>query len=128
MRRLHQVAAGLDNEMTLAKKHGVKVVFGTDVFGAKFADQSRELGARLKWFSSVEILRQATSVAAELVALSNTRNPYKAGALGVVEEGAYADLLIVEGNPLEDVRVLEDPAENLRLIMKDGVIHKNTLD
>lgn len=75
-----------------------------------------------------EVLLQATSTAAELMALSGKLNPYTEGTLGVVEVGAYADLLLVDGNPLEDVRVLEDYENNLKMIMKDGVIYKNTLD
>lgn len=128
-RKLRQVSAGLDKEMRMARKHGAKIVFGTDMFGPEYFHlQNKEFGLRLKWFSSVEVLRQATSVAAELLALSGVRNPYKDGALGVIQEGAYADLLIVEGDPVADVRVLEDPASNLRLIMKNGTIYKNTLD
>ncbi len=127
-RKLKQVSDGLDREMTLAKKIGVKVVFGTDMFGDEFFPlQNQDLGLRLKWFTSVEVLRQATSTAAELLALSTYRNPYRKGPLGVIRKGAYADLLIVDGNPLEDVRVLEDYEANLRLIMKDGVVYKNTL-
>ena len=127
-RKMRQVSQGLDNEMRLAKKYRVKVAFGTDLFGAMWESQSKEFGARLRWFSSVEVLRQATSISAELLAMSTYRNPYKEGPLGVLQEGAYADLLIVESDPLEDVRVLEDPEHNLRLIMKDGRIYKNTLD
>ena len=127
-RKLAQVSAGLDKEMELAKKHNVKVVFGTDMFEHLWEKQNLEFGYRLKWFSSVEILRQATSRAAELLALTRTRNPYKEGPLGVVEEGAYADLLIVDGNPLENVRVLENPEKSLRLIMKNGRVYKNTLN
>ena len=121
------VSGGLDRMMQLAKKHGVRVAFGTDVFGGArvFAMESREFGARLKWFSSLEILRQATSTNGDLLALSGPRNGY--GKLGVLEVGALADLLIVEGNPLEDIRVLEEPEKNLRLIMKDGRIYKQTL-
>ncbi len=121
------VSGGLDRMMQLAKKHGVRVAFGTDVFGGTriFAMESRELGARLKWFSSLEILRQATSTNGDLLALSGPRNGY--GRLGVLEPGALADLLIVDGNPLEDIRVLEEPEKNLRLIMKDGRIYKQTL-
>ena len=62
-----------------------------------------------------------------IVALSGKLNPYTAGALGVVKPGAYADLLIVEGNPLQDIKLLGDPANNLKLIMKDGKVYKNTL-
>lgn len=122
------VSTGLDRMMQLAKKYGVRVAFGTDVFGASrvFAWESREFGARLRWFTPIEILRQATSINGELLALSGLRNPY--GRLGVIEPGAMADLLIVDGNPLEDIRVLERPDETLRLIMKDGRIVVSRLD
>ena len=126
-RKMRQVSDGLDREMQLAKKHGVKVVFGTDMFGLGYQHlQSLEFGMRLKWFTPVEILRQATSTAAELLALSGVRNPYKEGPLGVIEEGAYADLLIVDGNPLEDITLLEEPDANLVLIMKDGRVYKKS--
>jgi imidazolonepropionase-like amidohydrolase len=68
----------------------------------------------------------ATGTNAELLALSGKRNPYP-GKLGVVEEGALADLLLVEGNPLENIDLVADPANNFKIIMKDGVIYKNTL-
>jgi imidazolonepropionase-like amidohydrolase len=105
------------------------VAFGTDVFGASrvFGWQSKEFGARLRWFTPLEILRQATSINGELLALSGPRNPYGAAPLGVIREGAWADLLIVEGDPLVDPRLLEDPQNNLRLILKNGSIIKNTL-
>jgi len=61
---------------------------------------------------------------AQLLALSGLRSPY-AGKLGVVEEGALADLLLVDGNPLEDIKLIEDPAKNFLLIMKDGKLYKN---
>jgi imidazolonepropionase-like amidohydrolase len=61
-----------------------------------------------------------------LMALSGFINPYP-GTLGVVEEGALADLLLVEGNPLEQLRLIEDPDQNFPVIMKDGRIYKNTL-
>jgi imidazolonepropionase-like amidohydrolase len=68
----------------------------------------------------------ATSTNAELLALSGKRNPYP-GKLGVVEQGALADLLLVDGNPLDNINLIADPANNLKIIMKDGVIYKNTL-
>lgn len=55
------------------------------------------------------------------------RNPYPEGKVGVIQHGAYADLLVMDGNPLEDISVLTRPEENLRIIMKDGKIYKNTL-
>jgi imidazolonepropionase-like amidohydrolase len=114
--------------MQLAKRHGVKIAFGTDVFGSSrvFAWQPMEFGARLRWFTPVEILRQATSINGELLALSGARNPY-GGRLGVIEAGALADLLVVEGNPLEDIRVLEDPEHALKLLVKDGKIVARSL-
>ena len=78
-------------------------------------------------FSPVENLRHATSVGGELLALSGPRNRYKEGPLGVIKPGAYADLLLIDGEPLSDITILADPENNLRLIMKDGVIYKNTL-
>ena len=119
----------LDTSMRLARDHGVKIGFGVDSFGSAelLAFQNLEFGRRLRWFSSVEILRQATSVNAELFALSGARSPYQEGPLGVVQVGAYADLLLVEGDPTQDVTILEDYENNLRIIMKDGVIYKNTL-
>ena len=79
-----------------------------------------------RWYSNAEMLKMATSTNAELLALSNLRNPYP-GRLGVVEAGAFADQLLVDGNPRETIRLLENPAKNLRVIVKDGRIHKNTL-
>ena len=126
--RQQQAAEGLDNLMKLAKKHKVKLVSGTDFIGSfeTKATQLNELTNRLKWFTPVEILRQATSVSGELAALSNQRNPYP-GKLGVIEEGALADILLVDGNPLEDLSILTKPEENLALVMKDGKIYKNTI-
>ncbi len=124
------VSTGLDRMMQLAKKHGVKVAFGTDVFGAPrvFAWESREFGARLRWFTPLEILRQATSINGELLAMSGARHPYPGARLGVIEPGAWADLLVVDGNPLEDIKLLEDPERNLRLIVKGGEVVKLSLD
>src|SRR4029450_10362471 len=82
------------------------------------------LGAR--GYTRCEALIMATSTNAELLALSGLRNPYP-GKLGVVEEGALADLLVVDGNPLENLDLVRDPERNFKLIMKGGGIYKNTL-
>jgi imidazolonepropionase-like amidohydrolase len=121
-----QVLEGMNVMFKLARKHKVKVCFGTDaVFSSDlFARQSKELTARETWFKPVEILRQATSANGELLALSGPRNPY--GRLGVIEVGALADLILVNGNPLEKLSLLENP-NNLVVIMKDGKIHKKKL-
>ena len=125
-----RVIEGVDNLMTTAKRLGIPVAFGTDAFGSFRAYEAapREFGYRLRWFNSLEILKQATSHNAKLLALTGPRNPYPDGPLGVIESGAYADLLIVDGDPLTDIRILEDHAKNIRLIMKDGRIYKNTLN
>jgi imidazolonepropionase-like amidohydrolase len=127
--KMRQVNSDSDVVMKLAGKLGVKVAWGTDLFGPleKQALQPLEFRARTRYFSNVEILRQATSFNAELLKLSGLRHPYTEGALGVIEEGAYADIIIVDGNPLDDMELMVDPATNFKLIMKDGVIYKNTL-
>ena len=127
--KMRQVNSDSDVVMKLAGKLGVKVAWGTDLFGPldKQALQPLEFRARAHYFSNVDILRQATSLNAELLKLSGLRHPYTEGALGVIEEGAYADIILVDGNPLDDIELMVDPATNFRLIMKDGVIHKNTL-
>jgi len=79
-----------------------------------------------RWYTPAEALIMATSTNAELLKLSGLRNPYP-GNLGVVEEGAYADLLLVDGNPLENIRLVAEPDKNFLVIMKDGKIYKNTL-
>ncbi len=86
-----------------------------------------EFAARKAFYSDAEILRQATSVNGELLKLTGKLNPYPDGPLGVIAEGAYADILLVEGNPLENIELLADPKKNIRLIMKDGIVYKNTL-
>jgi imidazolonepropionase-like amidohydrolase len=79
-----------------------------------------------QWYSNAQVLQAATSVNADLLALSNLRNPYP-GRLGVIEQGAFADLLLLGENPLDDIHVLERPAQTLLLVIKDGQIFKNTL-
>jgi imidazolonepropionase-like amidohydrolase len=80
----------------------------------------------VRWYTPAEALAMATGTNAELLALSGKRNPYP-GKLGVVEQGALADLLLVDGNPLQQIGLIADPGNNFKIIMKDGVIYKNTL-
>ena len=80
----------------------------------------------MRWYTPAEVLNMATGNNAELLALSGLRNPYP-GKLGVVEEGALADLLLVDGDPLANIKLIEDPAKNFVVIMKDGKIYKNVL-
>jgi imidazolonepropionase-like amidohydrolase len=79
-----------------------------------------------RWYTPAEALTMATSTNAQLLSLSGPRNPYP-GKLGIVEEGALADLLLVDGDPIANIKLLEDPAKNLVVIMKDGKIYKNSL-
>jgi imidazolonepropionase-like amidohydrolase len=109
----------------LLKKHGVRTAFGTDIVGPYQNLQNREFTLRAAHFTPAEVLRHATSDAFELINMSGLLNRY--GRFGVIEEGALADILVIEGNPLEDISILERPDEVLRLIMKDGRIHKLTL-
>ncbi|SFN47630.1 Imidazolonepropionase [Bizionia echini] len=124
-----QANAGARNGYELAKKVGVKMPFGTDMLGGleTAAYQSQEFTARAEYFSGYEILVQATSLNAELFERSGKRHPYQEGPLGVIKVGAYADVLAVDGNPLEDISLLANPSKNLLLIMKDGKVYKNTL-
>ena len=124
------VQAGARNQMQLLKKFKIeKVAFSTDIIGdpAALSRQNDEIKYRLEAWTSYEVLLQATSKTAELLALSGKLNPYSEGPLGVIAEGAYADLLLVEGNPVDDATVLVDYENSIDLIMKDGVIYKNTL-
>ncbi len=103
-----------------AKRYQVSIAFGTDLWGPQ-AQQSqlREFEMRIKLDDPPNIIRSATRINAELLMQS--------GNLGTISPGAYADLLVVEGDPLSDVKVMTDPQKNLKLIMKDGVIYKNEL-
>jgi imidazolonepropionase-like amidohydrolase len=125
---LVQVLAGTDNAYKLAIKHGLKTAFGSDMlFSTTMAARQNIMLTHLtRWYSNAEILTMATSTNAELLALSGPRNPYP-GKLGVIEAGAFADLLLVDGNPIEDISLLADPAKSLVVIMKDGKIYKDTL-
>jgi imidazolonepropionase-like amidohydrolase len=127
-RKYKQVADGTALAYTLAKKHKVKTAFGTDIqFNPKGAErQAYYLPKLVKWYTPVEVLKMATADNAELLALSGPRNPYP-GKLGVIEEGALADLLLVDGDPVANIKLLENPAQNLLVIMKDGKVYKNQL-
>jgi imidazolonepropionase-like amidohydrolase len=126
--KMQQVFAGTDTAYKLAKTHGVRTAFGSDLLFSDTltARQGTMLTHLSTWYNTVETLSMATAVNGELLALSGPRNPYS-GKLGVIEEGALADLLLVDGNPLQDIRVIADPDRNFVLIMKDGRIHKNTI-
>ena len=124
-----EVFAGTDRTFGLSKKYKIKTAFGTDIlFSPKLARRQGELLAKLvRWYSPAETLAMATGTNAHLLTLSGKRNPYP-GKLGVVEQGALADLLLVDGDPIANIKLIEDPAKNFVVIMNDGEIYKNTLD
>ncbi len=103
----------------IAKAAGVPIAFGTDLLGAMHAYQSTEYGLRQPAMSPVEILQSATSVAAEMMNQS--------GRIGVVAKGAWADLLVVEGDPTRDLAPLQSPESGIVLVMKEGRVYKDTL-
>jgi imidazolonepropionase-like amidohydrolase len=123
-----EVWPGIAKAYEFAKKYKIKTAWGTDVlFSRALAQQQGAILASLaRWYTPAEALVMATSTNAELLALSGKRNPYP-GKLGVVEEGALADLLLVDGNPLANLDLVADPDKNFLVIMKDGVIYKNIL-
>lgn len=122
-----EVFQGTDTTYNLAKKYNLKTAWGTDTLHSakKAARQGAQLAKMVRWYTPAQVLKMATSTNAQLLALSGPRNPYP-GKLGVVEKGALADLLLVQGNPLENIKLIEDPANNFVVIMKDGVVYKNT--
>jgi imidazolonepropionase-like amidohydrolase len=123
-----QVLAGTNTAYLLARTYKLKTAFGSDLlFSARLtARQGIMLTHLARWYSNPEILTMATAANAELLALSGPRNPY-GGKLGVIEVGALADLLVVDGDPLTDITLVANPDRNFLLIMKDGKIYKNTL-
>jgi imidazolonepropionase-like amidohydrolase len=116
---------GQDRVWPLAKRLGVKLAWGTDFLfePGQNAEQNAYILRLTPWFTPAEILKLVTHDNAQLLALSGPRSPYD-GALGVVREGALADLILVAGNPLADLDLLADPAANFAVIMKDGVLVK----
>lgn len=130
----------IDNVKRLKPKRG----FQTDCVGSAVPCQAQNAYEKFlagDFFGNYEALKSLTSTNGEIMALSGkVVNPYPYGKLGVIEEGAYADILVVEGNPLEDLSVIganekwfdaehrPDGVESIKIIMKDGVIYKNTLD
>jgi len=126
--KFSEVIAGMEIAYRMARKHNLKTAWGTDIiFSQALARRQGELLVKLqRWYTPAEALAMATGTNAELLAMSGKRNPYP-GKLGVVEAGALADLLLVDGNPLENIKLMADPAKNFVVIMKDGKIYKNLI-
>jgi imidazolonepropionase-like amidohydrolase len=127
-RKALEVFAGTENAYKLAKKYKIKTAFGADIlFDARAAGrQGAYLAKMVQWYTPAEALKMATADNGELMALSGFINPYP-GKLGVVEVGALADLLLVDGNPLENIQLVADPDRSFVVIMKDGTIYKDKL-
>lgn len=122
------IAEGTARAVELGRRHGVKMALGTDILFSPngTATQGRQIAKFARWYDAADVLRLLTSGNAELAGLSGPRNPYP-GKLGRIEAGAYADILVIDGNPLEDISLIAEPERTMKLIMKDGRIHKNTL-
>ncbi|MBS9533385.1 amidohydrolase family protein [Mycobacterium sp. M1] len=125
MAKAKQMFAGTDTAYRLAIKHGVKIAFGTDtLFDAKLATrQGAQLAKLTRWFTPAEVLQQATIRNGELLAMSGPRNPYP-GRLGVIEEGAHADLILVDGDPVADISLITRPDVAFSAIIKGGRLVK----
>ena len=124
-----KASAGLKQVNEWMREHGLLIHSGSDLFGTdelwglmpRNITVLSELG-----YSNAEALMTATGNAGKVLMMSGPMNPYKDGTLGVIEKGAYADILLWNGNPLENLELILDD-EKLQVIMKDGVIYKNTL-
>jgi imidazolonepropionase-like amidohydrolase len=124
----HTVVEGTDNAFRWARKYHVKLAWGTDLMfvPAQMKNQNTDILKLRQWMTPAEVLKLVTHDNAQLLALSGPRNPYP-GKLGVVEAGALADLLLVDGDPLANLDLVADPAKNFVVIMKDGTVFKNSL-
>ena len=128
IRKARQVRDGADQMLRWVAEHGVDTFAGADLWQEGLIVLTpQDMVLRKRWFKDIDILRQNTSNAGKWLAKSGTKNPYREGPIGVIEAGAYADMLLVKGNPLDDVSVLADWENNIKVIIKDGRIFKNTL-
>jgi len=122
------IAEGSRRAYEWADKHGVLTGFGTDILfnPAGLSRHGAQLAKITQFHAPLDALHQATGAASDILAMSGDRAPY-AGAVGVIEEGAMADILVVDGDPEESLDFLIDPETGLRAIMKGGAFARNTL-
>ena len=118
MEKLRRIGGRALGGLEIMKRAGVKMGLGTDLLGAQHVRQTSEFTLRAQVLPAIDILRSACAVNAELLG--------QTGRLGAVREGAAADLLVVEGNPLEDISLLARNGQSLLVIMQDGRVHKRT--
>jgi imidazolonepropionase-like amidohydrolase len=124
-----EVSRGTERAFELARRHDAKLAFGSDILFAGRAGgaaQGRQLAKFARFMPPLEALRTATGAAGELLAMAGPRAPYD-GRLGVIAEGALADLLVIDADPEAGLAWLDDPEDSLRLIMKGGRIVKDQL-
>ncbi len=125
-----QVYKGAMQMFKWAKKHDLLIVTGGDMFGPAYTGaQATNITAlvELLGWDPVFALKTATRNAGEVLSWSGGMNPYKYGTIGTIEKGAYADVVLVDGNPLKNIKLIEDYKKNFKLIIKDGEVWKNTL-
>jgi len=127
--KYEEAKAGAEAGYERAKKYGLKMAWGTDTFGPLDIRSTRRTNGSPRRSTSRPMKSSSGrhSLNAELLERAGKRHPYQQGPLGVIRPGAYADIIIVDGNPLEDISLLGDPEKNLKLIMKDRRIYKNTI-
>ncbi len=123
--KLQIVLEGQENLIRLIKKYEITTGFGTDFIMGGYTQIAKEFTARAEYWSPAEVLRQATSESARVIRMAGNLNTH--GNFGEIREGWVADLLLINGEPLDDISILEDPESSLALIMKAGEIVKNTL-
>ncbi|WP_455197300.1 amidohydrolase family protein [Kaarinaea lacus] len=128
IRKAKSVHTGALQMVKWARKHGVFIISGSDMFAEQwpFTKKNITIEVELFEFTPIEALRHATGNAGKVLEMSGpARNPYREGPLGVIKEGAYADILLWKADPTKDIKIIEDE-DKLQLIMKDGELYKNT--
>jgi imidazolonepropionase-like amidohydrolase len=127
--KYREICTGTDRLYNWVKKHGVKTAWGTDLlFEPELTGKQSEMMTRLgDYFTNVEALKMVTSGNASLFRLSGERDPYKAARLGEITAGAWADVLLINGDPTADLKLLSDPEKSIVVIIKDGAVVKNAL-
>jgi imidazolonepropionase-like amidohydrolase len=113
------VIEGALRSLEICRRHGVPVAYGTDLLGQLQVAQSEEFLIRAQVLPAIEIIRSATTVGAQVLRME--------GKLGCLEPGAFADLIVVDGNPLKDLKLFQGEGKHLSAIMKGGRFHKNRL-
>jgi len=125
LEKLAVVLRGQENLIRLIKKYDITTGFSTDLIGGMYPMLTREFTERAMYWTPAEVLAQATSESAKVIRMAGKLNRH--GNFGEIREGWVADILLINGEPLEDISVLRDPENNLALIMKGGEIIKNRI-